>query len=95
MGAAPLPYPSPIEFLARAVGFGLLVIGGIASIVLAGSWWAACIAAAGMLVAVAGLVVSALELVGDEEATRRRSSRATALALAALAVGLLVVALVA
>src|SRR4051794_5668589 len=64
--AAPIAYPSPGEFLTRAIVFGLLVVAGIAAIVLAGAWWAACIAAVGLLLAVAGLVVSVVALLGDE-----------------------------
>jgi hypothetical protein len=57
----PIPYPSSGEFAARAIAFGLFVA-GIAAIVLAGAWWTACIAAARLLLAIAGLVGSALSL---------------------------------
>jgi hypothetical protein len=77
------------------VAFGLLVVGGIASIGLAGAWWAACIAAAGLLLAVTGLVVSVAALVSDAQAARPRSHRRVALTLGALAVAAMVVALVA
>jgi hypothetical protein len=95
MSAAPIAYPSPGEFVARAIAFGLLVVAGIAAIVLAGAWWTACIAAAGLLLAVAGLVGSVLALLGDEPSASWRASRPLALALGALSAVAIVVALVA
>jgi hypothetical protein len=95
MSAAPIPYPSPAEFVARAVAFGLLVIAGIAAIVIAGAWWASCIAAVGLLFAVAGLVVTILALLSDEQPATRRAGRPVALALGALSVAAIVAALVA
>jgi hypothetical protein len=95
MSAAPIAYPSPTEFVARAIAFGLLVVAGIAAIVIAGAWWAACIAAAGLLCAVAGLVVTVLALLSDAQAASWRVSRRVALALGALSVLAIVVALVA
>jgi hypothetical protein len=92
---APITYPSPEEFVIRAIAFGLLMVAGIAAIVLAGAWWAACIATAGLLFAVAGLVVSVLVLLSDEQATPRRASRPIALRLGALSLLAIVVALVA
>jgi hypothetical protein len=94
MAASPItPAPTPGELVARAVAFGMLVIAGIAAIVIAGAWWAACIAAAGLLIAVAGLI-DMFMLLGDA-ATRPWASRRVALALGALAVAAYVVALVA
>jgi hypothetical protein len=84
MAASPIATPS--EFVARAVVFGLLVIAGIGAIVIAGAWWAACIAAVGLLLAVAGLVDVVFALLGDDPAARARASRRVALALGALAV---------
>jgi hypothetical protein len=72
----------------------MLVIAGIAAIVIAGAWWAACIAAVGLLLAVAGLVDSVFMLLGDA-APWRSASRLLALWLGALAVAAYVVALVA
>jgi hypothetical protein len=95
MSTAPIAYPPPAEFVARAVAFGLLVVAGIAAIVLAGAWWTACIAAAGLLLAVAGLVVSILALLSDEPSASWRASRSAALLLGALAIVAIVVALVA
>jgi hypothetical protein len=95
VSTAPIAYPSPAEFVTRAVVFGLLVVAGIAAIVLAGAWWAACIGAAGLLLAVAGLVVSVLALAGEEHAASWRASRPAALALAGLSVIAIVAALVA
>jgi hypothetical protein len=95
MGAAPIAYPSPAEFLARAIAFGLLVVAGIAAIVVAGAWWAACIAAAGLLLAAAGLVFSVLALLSDDQTASWRSSRGTAVMLGTLSVVAIVVALVA
>ena len=95
MSTAPIPYPSPAEFLARAVAFGMLVVAAIAAIVLAGAWWASCIAALGLLLAVAGLVTTIMALLGDEQATPRRASRPVALALALLSAAAIVAALLA
>jgi hypothetical protein len=64
-------------------------------IVLAGAWWTACIAAAGLLLAIAGFVGSVLGLFGDQRAMARRTSRSTALALAALSIVTIVAALIA
>jgi hypothetical protein len=96
MAASPIttPAPTPGELVARAVAFGMLVIAGIAAIVLAGAWWAACIAAVGLLLAVAGLIDVVFMLFGDA-AARPWASRSVALALGALAVAAYVVALVA
>ena len=93
MSTTPLIHPPPEEFVARAIAFGLLVVAGIAAIVLAGAWWAACIAAAGLLLAVGGLVVSVLALLSDEPVTAWRASRPVALAHGALAIAAIVVAL--
>jgi hypothetical protein len=95
MSTAPIVSPPPTEFVARAIAFGLLIVAGIAAIVLAGAWWAACIAAAGLLLAVAGLVVSILALLGDEPSASWRASRRTALALGALSIVAIVAALIA
>lgn len=35
MGAAPIAYPSPAEFVARAVAFGLLVVAGLVASIMA------------------------------------------------------------
>jgi hypothetical protein len=95
MAASPIATPTPGELVARAVAFGALVIAGIAAIVIAGAWWAACIAAVGLLLAVAGLIDVVFALLGDDPAARTWASRRVALALAALAVTAYVVALVA
>jgi hypothetical protein len=95
MSAETIAYPSAMEFVARAIVFGLLVVAAIAAIVLAGAWWTACIAAAGLLLAIAGFVVSVLGLFGDQRAMTRRASRSTALALAALSIVTIVAALIA
>jgi hypothetical protein len=95
MSATPITVPSPTEFVARAIVFGLLVVAGIAAIVEAGAWWAACIAAVGLLLAVAGLLVSVLALLDDERASLSRSSRPIAVAVGGLSVLAIVVALVA
>jgi uncharacterized membrane protein len=95
MHAGPIAYPSPVEFLARAIAFGLLVVAGIAAIVLAGAWWAACIAAVGLLLAVAGLVVSVVALLGEERSSLRSASRPAAIALGAAAAIAIVAALLA
>jgi hypothetical protein len=95
MAASPItPAPTPGELVARAVAFGMLVIAGIAAIVIAGAWWAACIAAAGLLLAVAGLIDVVFMLFSDA-ATPPWANRRVALALGALAVAAYVVALVA
>ena len=93
ISAAPIVSTSPGEFVARAIVVWTLVIAGIAAIVVAGSWWAACIAAAGLLFAVAGLVVTVLALVSDEHAAAWRASRPVALALGAFSVAAVVAAL--
>ena len=90
-----MPLPSAAEFLARAIVFGALVIGGIAAIVVAGTVWAALVAAFGLLLAAGGLVTSVLVLLDREHATAWRASRPVALAHAALALAAIVVALVA
>lgn len=95
MTAGPIAYSSPVEFLARAVAFGLLMVAGIAAIVLAGAWWASCIAAAGLLLAVAGIVVSILALLSHEQPMSWRASRATAVTLGALSIVAIVAALIA
>jgi hypothetical protein len=95
MSVAPVAFPPPAEFVARAIAFGALVVVGIAAIVLAGAWWTALIAALGLLAAVAGLVVSVLALLIHEQAAHRRASRPTALGLAALSVTAIVAALIA
>ena len=96
MHAEPIAFPSPGEFLARAIAFGLLVVAGIAAIVLAGAWWAACIAAVGLLLAVAGLVVSVVALLGEgERSSLRSASRPAAIALGAAAVIAIVAAFLA
>jgi hypothetical protein len=95
MSAAPIVSASPAEFVARAIAFGLLVIAGIAAIVIAGAWWAACIAAVGLLAAVAGVVVTVLALVSDEHAASWRASRRAALVLGALSVAAILAALLA
>jgi hypothetical protein len=95
MAASPIATPTPGELVARAVAFGALVIAGIAAIVIAGAWWAACIAAVGLLLAVAGLIDVAFALLGDEPAMRTWASRRVALALGALAVVAYLVALLA
>lgn len=95
MGAAPIAFTSPVEFLARAIAFGMLVVAGIAAIVVAGAWWASCIAAAGLLLAVAGLVVSIVALLAGEHPSSWRASRSTALTLGVLSVAAIVAALVA
>jgi hypothetical protein len=93
MAASPIITLTPGELVARAVAFGMLVIGGIAAIVIAGAWWAACIAAVGLLLAVAGLIDVVFALLGDDPAARAWASRRVALALGALAVAAYVVAL--
>jgi hypothetical protein len=94
MSAAPIADPSPAEFLARTVAFGLLVVAGIAAIVVAGAWWAACIGAVGLLLAVAGLVISVLALLSAAEPAPRRAGRPVAAALAALSLAAILAALV-
>lgn len=89
------PIATPSEFVARTVAFGLLVIAGIGAIVIAGAWWAACIAAVGLLLAVAGLIDVVFALLGDDPDARAWASRRVALALGAVAVAAYVVALVA
>jgi hypothetical protein len=86
MSAAPSVSASPGEFVARTIVFGTLVIAGIAAIVVAGSGWAACIAAAGLLFAVAGLVVAVLALLSEEQAAAWRASGPVAAIVTALAV---------
>lgn len=93
MAASPIATPTPGELAARAVAFGALVIAGIAAIVIAGAWWAACIAAVGLLLAVAGLIEVVLALLGDDLAAPAWASRRVALALGALAIAAYVVAL--
>jgi hypothetical protein len=93
MSTAPIVSASPAEFVARTIVFGTLVIVGIAAIVVAGSWWAACIAAAGLLFAVAGLVVTVLALLSERQAAAWRASRPVALALGAFSVAAVVAAL--
>jgi hypothetical protein len=93
MAASPISTPG--ELVARAVAFGVLVIAGIAAIVIAGAWWAACIAAVGLLLAVAGLIDVVFALLGDDPAARALASRRVALALGALAVAAYVIALAA
>lgn len=95
MTVGPVGYPSPVEFVARAIAFGLLVIASIAAIVLSGAWWAACVAAAGLLLAIAGLVVSILALLSDEQALSWRASRSTELALGVLSIVAIMAALIA
>lgn len=95
MDAAPIPFTSPTEFLARVIAFGLLVVVGIAAIVVAGAWWASCIAAAGLLLAVAGLVFSIVALLAGDQTPSWRASRSTALTLGVLSVAAILVALVA
>jgi hypothetical protein len=92
---ASIDFPPPSEFVARAITFGLLVVAGIAGIVLAGAWWTACIAAAGLLVAAAGLVISIVALLSDEQARSWQASRLAALVLAALSIAAIVVAIAA
>jgi hypothetical protein len=91
MSATQSIHTSPAEFLARALGFGLLVICGIAGIVVAGAWWAACIAAAGMLLAIAGLVASVFALLEEEQAMFRWVTRRHALVLGTLSVAAILV----
>jgi hypothetical protein len=86
---------SPAELLGRATAFGLLAVAGIAAIVIAGAWWASCIAALGLLCAMAGLVVSVLALLDENQPASWRDSRPVALGLATLSVAAIVVALVA
>jgi hypothetical protein len=93
MSTAPIVSISPAEFAARAIVFGALVIVGIAAIVVAGAWWAACIAAVGLLSAVAGLVATVLALVSNEHAAAWRASRPVALALGAFSLAAAVAAL--
>ncbi|MCW3014852.1 MAG: hypothetical protein JWO02_1944 [Solirubrobacterales bacterium] len=95
MSRAPVVYPSPAEFVGRASAFGLLAVAGIAAIVIAGAWWASCIAAVGLLCAMAGLLVSVLALLDEDQAASWRASRPVALDLATLSVAAIVVALVA
>jgi hypothetical protein len=95
MSTAPIVYPSPAEFVGRAIAFGLLAVAGIAAVVIAGAWWASCIAAVGLLSAMAGLVVSVVALLDEDQAASRRASRPVALGLASLSIAAIVVALVA
>jgi hypothetical protein len=95
MSTAPIVYPSPAEFVGRAITFGLLAVAGIAAIVIAGAWWASCIGAVGLLCAMAGLVVSVLALLDEDQPASWRASRPVALGLATLSVAAIVVALVA
>lgn len=95
MAASPITTLTPGELVARAVAFGALVIGGIAAIVIAGAWWAACIAAIGLVLAVAGLIDVVFALLGDDPAAQPWASRRVALALGALAIVAYVVALAA
>lgn len=95
MGGTPFDYPSGEEFVLRAVTFGVLVVASIASIVLAGSWWAACIAAGGLMLAVVGLLVSLLALLSDEQAASWRASRPTALVLSLLSLAMVLGGLIA
>jgi hypothetical protein len=95
MTAHSMTYPSSTEFVVRVIAFGVLVIAAVAAIVLAGAWWAASIAVAGKLLAAAGLVVSVLALMSDEQAASWRASRRTAVTLGALSAAATVAALVA
>src|SRR4051794_7704969 len=58
-------------------------------------WWAACIAAVGLLLAVAGLVVSVVALLGDERSSLPGASRPAAIALGVASAIAIVAALVA
>jgi hypothetical protein len=82
---------TPVELAARAVVFGLLVVAGIAAIVVAGAWWLSLIGALGLLLAVTGLVMAVVALLGD----RRAGSRALAVALAVGAVAACAIAVAA
>jgi hypothetical protein len=95
VSTAPIVSPSPAEFAGRAIVFGLLAVAGIAAIVIAGAWWASCIGAVGLLGAMAGLVVSVLALLDEDQAASWRASRRVALGLATVSVAAIVVALVA
>jgi hypothetical protein len=77
----------------RDGGGRVLVIAGIAAIVIAGAWWAACIAAVGLLLAVAGLIDVVFAQLGDDPVTRAWANRRVALALGAPAVAAYVVTL--
>ena len=95
MSTAPIVFPSPAELVGRAIAFGLLAVAGIAAIVIAGAWWASCIGAVGLLCAMAGLVVSVLTLLDEDQPASWRASRPVALGLATLSVAAIVVAIVA
>jgi hypothetical protein len=95
MTASPIATVRPGEIVARVVVFGMLVVAGIAAIVIAGAWWAACIAAAGLLLAIAGLIDVVFALLGDDPVARAWGSRRVAIALGALAIAAYVVALAA
>jgi hypothetical protein len=92
---APVVFTSPAEFIARPIAFGLLIVAGIAAIVVAGAWWASCIAAVGLLLAVAGLVASIVALLAAEQPSSWATSRSAALILGTLSAVAIVVALVA
>ncbi len=95
MSTAPIVYPSPAELVGRGIAFGLLAVAAIAAIVIAGAWWASLIGAVGLLCAMAGLVVSVLALLDEDQVASWRASRPVALGLATLSVAAIVVALVA
>jgi hypothetical protein len=75
---------SPGDFLIRAIVFGLLAVGAVAAVVTAGSWWAAGIALLGKLAAGAGIVVSVLALLREDQARSWRASQTVALVLAGI-----------
>jgi hypothetical protein len=83
---------SPLEFVLRAIGFGLLVLVAAAAVVTAGTWWAAAIALFGKAAAVAGIVVSVLPLLSDDQARSWRASRTAAGVLAATSIVSIVLA---
>jgi hypothetical protein len=83
---------SPLEFVLRAIVFGLLVLGAVAAVVTAGTWWAAGIAVVGKLAAIAGLVVSVLALLREDQARSWRASRIVAAGLAATSIVAIVLA---
>jgi hypothetical protein len=93
MATSPITTPTAGELVARAVAFGALVIAGIGAIVIAGAWWASCIAAFGLLLAVAGLIDLVFALLGDDPDALPWASRRVALALGVLAIAAYVVAL--
>jgi hypothetical protein len=88
--ARPAVDVSPTEFVLRAVFFGLLALAAVWAALESGTWWGAAIALLGKAFAVAGIVVSVLALLNDEQAESWRSSRSLAAVLGAAAIAAIV-----